>query len=135
MKQINIFGGVDIIETNHPQFENKKINENYYGSDLNKFVAEKCRKDMVVNNIDLIINDYKNGCIRIIESKHSNEKLQKGQELLLKRLCKIGIKCYVVYGNFPYNDVLLHCLTTDIKKQITNAELISFLNNEHYGRR
>jgi len=46
------------MKENHSQIENKIINENYYGSDLNKFVATNCKKDMVVNNIDLIFNYY-----------------------------------------------------------------------------
>jgi hypothetical protein len=70
----------------HPQIENKFINKNYYGSDLNKFVATYCKKEMVVNNIDLIINDYKKNDIKIVESKHSKEKLSIGQEILLKKL-------------------------------------------------
>jgi len=45
-------------------------NTKYYGSPLNLFIAENCRKDIVVNNIDLIIHDYKKKIITIIESKH-----------------------------------------------------------------
>ena len=73
MKQHDIFGNITLEQ--HPQFENKFVDPNkYYGSDLNKFVAQRGKKDMMVMNIDLIINDYKTKTIRIIESKHTNEK-------------------------------------------------------------
>jgi len=130
MKQYNILGGVDEVNETHPQFEDKKINENYYGSDLNKLVAEECRKDMVVNNIDLIINDYTKDSIRIIESKHSNEKLSKGQHLLLQRLSKLGINTYVVYGDPPYNYSTVYSYQKKVSRVLNKEELIKFLNNE-----
>lgn len=128
MKQYNILGGLDNLEENHPQIENKKINKNYYGSDLNKFVATNCKKDMVVNNIDLIIDNYKGKRVKIVESKHSNEKLQKGQEILLKKLSKMGIPTYVVYGNEPYNHAKIYSFQTQTYKLVNRKELIEFLN-------
>lgn len=132
MKQHNIFGGIDEIkiEDNHPQIENKKINENYYGSDLNKFVATYCKKDMVVNNIDLIINDYKNNSIRIIESKHSREKLSKGQDILLQKLSKIGINTYCIWGDEPYEEAKIYSFQTKTFKNVNKKELINFLDNK-----
>jgi len=120
---------MDLFSNEHPQFEGKTINKNYYGSDLNKFVAEKCRKDMVVNNIDLIINDYKKGKIRIIESKKSKEKLSTGQDILLRKLSEAGIDTYVIYGNYPYDKVDLYSYQTKIFKKLSNYELLNFLNN------
>jgi hypothetical protein len=114
----------------HPQIENKKINSKYYGSNLNQLVAEKCRIDMVVNNIDLIINDYKNNSIRIIESKHNKEQLTKGQKLLLKRLSSKGINTYVVYGDYPYESAIIYSFQTGKSLQVNKETLIKFLNNE-----
>ena len=87
----------------HPQFKEKFVNEmRYYGSDLNKLAAQKCRKDIVINNIDLIINDYKQNKIRIIESKQRREDLKLGQKLLLRDVSrKHKIDCYAVFGNYP----------------------------------
>ena len=130
MKQHNIFGGVDLINDNHPQIEDKKINENYYGSDLNKFAAEHCRKDIVVNNIDLIINNYKDNKLKIVESKHSNEKLSIGQKLLLEKLSKIGINTYVVYGDYPYESVKVYSFQNNKTKTMNNEELKEFLQNQ-----
>lgn len=130
MKQHNIFGELDSIVNKHPQIEDKTINENYYGSDLNKFVATNCRKDMVVNNIDLIINDYKNDKIRIIESKHGNEKMSKGQEILLKQLSRIGIDTYTIYGNEPYNEATIYSFQVNKSIKVNKQELINFLNNK-----
>lgn len=132
MKQYNILGGIDEISKQHPQLENTIIKNEakYYGSDLNKFVAENCRKDMVVNNIDLIINDYKNNKIRIIESKHLKEKMGKGQEILLKQLSKLGIDTYTIYGNEPYNEALIYSFQSETTKKVNREELILFLNNQ-----
>ena len=130
MKQHNIFGGIDEMKENHPQIEDKLINDNYYGSDLNKLVAEQCRKDMVVNNIDLIINDYKNNKIRIIESKHSIEKMSKGQEILLKKLSQIGIDTYTIYGDEPYNEAKIYSFQSNRTKTVNKENLIRFLNNK-----
>lgn len=129
MKQFNIYGGIDDLSENHPQIEGKTINNNYYGSDLNKFAAENCRKDIVINNIDLIINNYKNNSLKIVESKHLNEKLSTGQHLLLKKLSKLGINTYVVYGNYPYEDFKYRVYSYQVDKYITgtNEELINFL--------
>ena len=129
MKQFNIYGGIDDLSENHPQIEGKTINNNYYGSDLNKFAAENCRKDIVINNIDLIINNYKDNSLKIIESKHLNEKLSTGQHLLLKKLSKLGINTYVVYGNYPYKDNEYRVYSYQVDKYIkgTNEELIKFL--------
>ena len=129
MKQINIFGEVDELNDFHPQIEGKIINNNYFGSDLNKFAAQNCRKDIVINNIDLIINNYKDNTLKIIESKHLNEKLSTGQHLLLKKLSKIGINTYVVYGNLPYKSGEFKIYSYQINKYITGTtdELIKFL--------
>ena len=63
-----------------------EYNSKYFGSPLNLFISENCRKDIVVNNIDLIIHDYKNKIITIIESKHDKEPIRTGQQLLLKKI-------------------------------------------------
>lgn len=129
MKQFNIYGGIDEISENHPQIEGKTINSKYYGSDLNKFAAENCRKDIVINNIDLIINNYKDNSLKIVESKHLNEKLSKGQDLLLSKLSKLGINTYVVYGNYPYEDgkYKVYSYQTKTYKTGTSKELTQFL--------
>ena len=99
----------------HPQFKNKFIVESkYYGSELNKIAAEKCRKDIVINNIDLIINYYKANKIRIIESKHNKEQLSTGQRLLLRDLSrKHKIDTYVVFGNYPHDNVILYSFQSE----------------------
>ena len=64
-------------------FKSKEHELRYFGSDLNKFVHYNCKKDIVFNNIDLITFDYNNkNELRIIESKHSKEKLKTGQKII-----------------------------------------------------
>lgn len=103
---------------------------NYYGSLLNKFVAENCKKDMVVNNIDLIIHDYKTGNIKIIESKRGNEKLKKGQHLLLEKLSQMGFNVYAVFGDPPYEKSIVFSYKSKQEKTMSKNELIKFLNND-----
>ena len=112
-------------------------NSKYYGSPLNLFIAENCRKDLVVNNIDLIIHDYKNKIITIIESKHENEPIRKGQGLLLQKLRhlipkKINdyiIQILIVKGNYPYESANLLNVKGEIIKTLNKNELIDFINN------
>jgi len=113
-------------------------NTKYYGSPLNLFIAENCRKDIVVNNIDLIIHDYKKKIITIIESKHELEPVKIGQGLLLKRIRDIipkkkdgyTIKILIIRGNYPYEKASLIDVNGTIVKTINKDELIKFINNE-----
>jgi hypothetical protein len=118
---------------NHPTQKNKTVNvDKYYGSDLNRLVGQDCDKSMMVMNIDLIINDYKNkNEIRIIESKHSNEKMGLGQNLLLKKLSKLGLKVFTVYGDEPFNEAVIYSFQSDKSKKVNKETLIKFLNNDY----
>lgn len=115
-----------------------EYNTKYYGSPLNLFIAENCRKDLVVNNIDLIIHDYKNKIITIIESKHENESIKVGQGLLLKKIRDLipkKIKDYIIQilivkGNYPYESANLLNVQGNIIKTLNKQELIKFINNE-----
>ena len=139
MKQYNIYGEIeDLSNINLDDELEKKTNydskrtdniDKYFGSDLNKFAALTCRKDIVINNIDLIINNYKDNSLKIVESKHLNEKLSTGQHLLLKKLSKLGINTYVVYGNYPYKDNEYRVYSYQVNKYITGTteELTKFL--------
>ena len=133
MKQHNIFGEIDHIK---PTEEMEELTErtreeiNYYGSDLNKLVAKKCRKDMTVINVDLAIYDYKRKEVKFIESKHSAEKLGLGQELFLKHLQKLGNDVFVVYGDMPYNSASIHSFKENRSITVDNINLIKFLNNK-----
>lgn len=110
----------------------------YYGSPLNLFIAKNCRKDLVVNNIDLIIHDYKKKIITIIESKHDNEPIRVGQGLLLKKLRELiprkasgyTIQILIVRGNYPYETAKLINSKGDLVKELTGQELIKFINND-----
>jgi len=116
----------------------KDYNPNYYGSPLNYFVKEHCRKDMVVNNIDLIIHDYKNKIITIIESKHENESIRTGQQLLLiklrtlipKEISRYKFQILIVKGNYPYKSADLLNVNGKVIKRLTTEQLIKFLNND-----
>lgn len=132
MKQINIFGEVEVIqeESNpnfHPQF-NKKINDNYYGSNLNKFASELVTRKIIVNNIDMITNIWNGSNIRIIESKHTNEAVTKGQGKNLSELTKMhNIDCYTIRGEYPYLSAEVYSFKTGKTKVLTQSELIDFL--------
>ena len=109
----------------------------YFGSPLNKFIHEKCKKDMTVINADLITYDYHTKHIRFIESKHHLEKMGTGQKILLKlmrtlfkKISGYKVDVLIVRGNPPYNTAILEDLTTGKKKILNQKELIAFLNYE-----
>ena len=56
-------------------------------------------------------------------------KLSTGQHLLLKKLSKLGINTYVVYGNYPYKDNEYRVYSYQVNKYITGTteELTKFL--------
>lgn len=118
-----------------------EYNTKYYGSPLNLFIAENCRKDLVVNNIDCIIHDYKNKIITIIESKHDNEPIRVGQGLLLqklrylipKKINNYRIQILIVKGNYPYNSANLFTVKGELVKTLNKQELINFINNDIYN--
>lgn len=115
-----------------------EYNTKYYGSPLNLFIAENCRKDLVVNNIDLIIHDYKRKIITIIESKHDNEQIKLGQSLLLKKMRQLipkrvndyKIQILIIRGNYPYESANLLNVNNKLIKSLNKQELIKFINNE-----
>jgi len=83
-------------------------NNNYYGSDLNQFIDERCSHKMTCMNIDCYLIKIAKKRIRFIESKHSHEGANKGQRtglLLLSRLTHPEFKTetYLVRGEYPYN--------------------------------
>lgn len=109
--------------------------EKYYGSSLNKFIAENCRKNMTVMNIDLITYDRDKKHIRIIESKHEKERTGYGQSVLLKLLCTLfkqisgyKVTVFIVRGNPPYEHAYLENVITGEKTKVDQQSLIRFLN-------
>lgn len=58
----------------------------YFGSDLNKFISENCSKEMTAINIDLLLYKRSKKHIRIIESKHENEKIPYSQNVKIINL-------------------------------------------------
>jgi hypothetical protein len=115
-----------------------EYNSKYYGSPLNLFVAENCRKDMVVNNIDLIIHDYKNKIITIIESKRGNESIKVGQILLLRKLRQLVSKTplnyktqiLIIKGDYPFEKADLINVKGQVVKTLNKEQLIKFINND-----
>jgi len=107
----------------------------YFGSTLNKFANKECRGSdyMVVNNIDLVICDYKNkNEIRIIESKHVNEKpMSDGQRIILETLSRMGIKCYLVIASPPYETARVYSFQSKKNRILNKKQLIKFLENDY----
>jgi hypothetical protein len=120
-----------------------KTTVGYYGSELNKFVDEKCSREMTAINIDLIIYKSSKSSIMIIESKHTNEKMGKGQLKLLKLLAdsseliaeaiglstnrKFNFDVYVIIGDYPYDRSKIIRLKDKKSVVVNQLKLISFL--------
>lgn len=81
----------------------------YFASDLNKFVNENCSKEMTAINIDLLLYKRSQKRIRIIESKHSSEKIPDSQKEVLTILSTAAFRgykyeVYMVMGDPPDYD-------------------------------
>lgn len=105
---------------------------NYFGSDLNKFINEKCTKQMTAINIDLLMFKRSLKHIRIIESKHDRENVPSSQFEVLKILSTADIPgyifdTYIITGNYPYETTKIYDIKTGETTEVNNAELIDFL--------
>ena len=125
----------EITDSDYRTTEDKK----YFGSDLNKWINKNCRRDMTVNNIDLIIYRHGNGVVRVIESKHEKEMLGNGQFKLLTILAKIAnvynklmleyqLEVYIIKGNYPYDNVEITNMSTETTKNIDAFMLKDFID-------
>lgn len=116
-----------------------EYNPLYHGSKLNHFVSKNCKKNMVVNNIDMILYDYENKIITIVESKHSNEPIRTGQGIMFKKLRELfpkkidgwDIKILIIRGDPPYDKAILESVDGTFKKELNKTELINFLNGNY----
>jgi hypothetical protein len=114
----------------------------YFGSDLNKFVFENCRKDMYVMNIDLVqYRKFKDKRIlRFIESKHEHERTPKMQMTVLKTLgqafnflnrivsSNLYFELYLVKSSPPYMNSFVTDLIGGDQISLTKGELIGFFD-------
>ena len=63
---------------------------NYFGADINKWVNLHCRRDLTVNNIDMITYDHNKKRIRIIEYKGKYEGQSETQNALLRAMSQVA---------------------------------------------
>jgi hypothetical protein len=111
--------------------------DRYFGSDFNKFIHEECGKKMIVNNIDLIMLKHragKNSILRVIESKHTNERpMNSGQQDVLRLLRNVfvsgnismngvDLELYVVYGDQPYEKIRVFDSINEVTFTITGKQ-------------
>jgi len=120
-------------------------NDRYYGSDLNKFIDENCTHEMTSINIDCIQYRRSKNKLRIIESKHTNERpMKKGQKELLQLLArifkylnkiqnKLSFEICIVRGNDPYQNIEVINLINNKKFNIYGYEkIIKWLQFDYY---
>lgn len=82
-------------------------NSAYYGSDLNKLIDEKCTRLMTCINVDCLLIKVSYKRIRFIESKHTHERMNKGQLTALRILMIVKhptyrIESFIVRGEYPF---------------------------------
>lgn len=114
-------------------------NDNYYGSDLNKFIDENCTHEMTSINMDGLQIRWSKKRLRIYESKHTTESLGKGQLDAMTYLAKIFKQANlngdgfihevcIIYADAPYNMLLVNDLTKGINFEIIGKDaVIKFL--------
>lgn len=127
--------------TSHMKDRYEKIRrqtpDRYFGSDLNKFIYDECARNIIVNNIDLIMFKYKkkqNNILRVIESKHTLEKpMNDGQRKILRTLRQVFIianrlikgidfEICIVKGDQPYNEIEVYDVIKQKSVKITGRE-------------
>ena len=111
---------------------------------LNDFITEKCTKQMT--SIDFYVCLLKWSCkrLRIIESKHNNEGMGKGQRQFYEFLAKIfgflnkhsrfgwRFDVMIVRGEPPYDEISVHDLVDNKEFFIKGQkEVIRFLSLEY----
>lgn len=100
----------------------------YYGSSLNKFIREQCKIDMIVNNIDLVMCDFKTNRVRIIESKYINERAGLGQMGVLRRLREVFDR----FAEYKDIDTATRHKFNNIRKELATVELFMIRGNPPY---
>ena len=115
-------------------------NEHYYGSQLNRFIDEKCSHEQTCINIDCYLVKVSKNRLRFIESKHSAEFAPKSQLTALRILQHIiqssgnkqwKVDFYILYGDYPYNTrTQVEDLFENTKGMLTQNQLIQWLNFE-----
>ena len=119
--------------------------KNYYGSDLNKFAAISCTKQMTIINIDFLSYKRSKKILRIVESKHSREKMPPSQREILEIFASIFKKlnkrivifdytfeCYIHRGDYPYDVSQIEDLVNGTKFSLDSENLKKFLGFEEY---
>ena len=112
--------------------------DNYYASDLNKFIDEYCSHEMYCINIDCLLMKVSQKRIRFIEFKHTIEDYPKSEKSVLRTLRYLLTKngewkteFFVVMGDPPFD--ITHIFDLDgneLKTFTSKIELISWLNFE-----
>ena len=118
---------------------------NYFGADLNKYANENCSKQMTIINIDYLSYKRSKKIVRIVESKHSKEKIPSSQREVLeifasifkklnKRIVMFDYKfeCYIVRGDYPYDLSQIEDLVSGTSFLLDNENFNKFLEFEDY---
>jgi hypothetical protein len=115
----------------------KEKNDNYYGSDLNKFIDFFCSHKMDCINIDCLQVKVSKKLIRIIESKKDKEQVTKAEKrvfnilsYLLRKQSEWNIEFCVVKGNYPFRKAEIYEWGSEEPKVLNQEELINYLNFE-----
>ena len=121
--------------------------DRYFGSDLNKYIHSECTKQMSCINIDCLLLRFSKKRLRIIESKHTLERLKQSQLKILQilfKLFKIAEKCkwfpkyfdnweldiWIVIGDLPYENVIIKHPFYDLKYNLNNEQFKQWLEFE-----
>ena len=115
--------------------ELKKIkNAQYYGSDLNKFIDERCSHKMDSINIDCLQIKVAKKRIRFIESKKDREHTTKSEirafkilRYLLSKQTEWDIEFCVISGNYPFQTAEIYVFGTEERFRLEQDELIKYL--------
>jgi len=114
----------------------------YYNSDLSKFIGKECKK--IMTSIDLDLWQYKKSTtvIRKGEFKHIDEDTGFQQLSLLKKQADVDrylnkkfgwnrFETCIIWGNYPFESIIVWDVVNDIKFELIGDEVKTFLTLEH----
>ena len=107
----------------------------YFASDLNKYASAVCGRNQSIINIDMVQHKRDMNHMRLIEYKHSNEKITKTQVEIYEKLAaqlnnnsKIKFEVVCIKGDFPFDKAKIYDFNSCENYTLNKEEFIKYLN-------
>ena len=107
----------------------------YFASDLNKYASIVCSKNQSIMNIDMIQYKRDKKHMRLIEYKHSKEKITKAQVEIYEKLAaqlnknsEIRFEVVCIKGDYPFEKAKIYDFNSCENWTYDKEDFIKYLN-------